>query len=473
MMRTGRMIMAFVLAVMIVLNVSGCTAEQGRRVDTSDYAYIRGDYRGIDQAAKSVFYVEMYQSDSTFIGSGSGFVMFDEGLFITNQHVIEGTSYLLIMDDDGRQYLLDQVLVSDQEHDIAILYFPQGKDYRSLPYDTAFDQLVRGQPVLTIGSPKGLPGTVADGIISAFPKFQGEDTRYIQITAPISHGSSGGCLLNENLQVIGVTSSGVDEGQNLGFAIPVFIVEQLYRQWNKRDTVPLGTKRAWDTVGAGLHSRISGAVSRPRAPEGTAAQNTPARETGGRIVCRTGDTIQVVFSLAQGGEQPDGVMGRLSYDPDIFTPIPSGDLIGTDGINILNREPVTISFRVSKYAPAGQYDIGAEVIEAADADGQKYTDVHISPVRVTVESTAAASGGNTPAPAPAPTYTAGRKIQAAVGDYVTFGRYPQTEAGNDQTPIEWLVLDIIGNQALLLSRYGLDAVPYNKKPKISPGKHPR
>ena len=49
------------------------------------------------------------------------------------------------------------------------------------------------------------------------------------------------------------------------------------------------------------------------------------------------------------------------------------------------------------------------------------------------------------------------------GQYVTFGRYPQTAAGNDQTPIEWLVLEVQGNKALLLSRYGLDAKPYNTK----------
>ena len=49
------------------------------------------------------------------------------------------------------------------------------------------------------------------------------------------------------------------------------------------------------------------------------------------------------------------------------------------------------------------------------------------------------------------------------GDYVTFGTYPQTASGTSSTPIEWLVLDVKGDQALLLSRYGLDAIPYNRE----------
>ena len=330
---------ALALAMMIAgaLFARPGAAGEGRQVEMSEYAYSGGDYKGIDLAAKSVFYIEMYGADYKRLGSGSGFVMFDEGLLVTNQHVIKGTSYLIAVDDDGREYILDKVAVSDQEHDIAILLFPEGKYYRPLPYDPDFNQLKRGQPVLAIGSPKGLPGTVSDGIISAFPKFVDEDTRYIQITAPISHGSSGGCLLNEDLQVIGVTSSGVDEGQNLGFAIPVFIVEKLYQQWNRRDTVTLGTEKSWDTVGQGLHSRVSGSVRKPQSPSGSVGPAVPA-----------------------------------------LTPLPTA--------------------------------------------AQK------------------------------------AKKQLSAGQMVTFGKYPQTAGGKDKTPIEWLVLEVKGSQALLLSRYGLDHV---------------
>ena len=59
--------------------------------------------------------------------------------------------------------------------------------------------------------------------------------------------------------------------------------------------------------------------------------------------------------------------------------------------------------------------------------------------------------------------TSREKNQFTVGSYVTFGSYPQSEAGNDETPIEWLVLDCDGETALLISRYALDCMPYNKK----------
>ena len=297
------------LAVCVVVSVFICTAAAAnaeRKIDRSNYAYIGGDYAGIDHAAKSVFYVEIYDSDYSAVGSGSGFIMFDEGLFITNQHVIDGASYLVIMDDDGKQYVLDQVAISDSEHDIAILQFPDAKlYYDSLPYDTAFDQLKRGQAVLAIGSPKGLPGTVSDGIISAFPKFQGEDIRFIQITAPISHGSSGGCLLNEKLKVIGVTSAGVDEGQNLGFAIPVSIVEQLYLQWNKRDTLTLGTRSSWDTVGNGIHHRITGETGKPRIQGGSSGvtqTQPPAAKADVRLDVTWDKTRKDKYALTVNGK---------------------------------------------------------------------------------------------------------------------------------------------------------------------------
>ncbi len=197
------------------------------------------------------------------------------------------------------------------------------------------------------------------------------------------------------------------------------------------------------------------------------AISCPVRAATISITCNPGETINVNFTLSEDGEQPEGVMGRLEYDTDVFTVIPSQYLIGTDGINILNREPVTISFRVSKYAPVGQYSIEVKVIEAYDADGKEYKNVRIDPVQVTVESAATATPERQPEPTPTgkplplPSADSKGKNQIKAGDYVTFGRYPQTAEGNDQTPIEWLVLDVQGNKALLLSRYCLDAKPYD------------
>ncbi len=182
-----------------------------------------------------------------------------------------------------------------------------------------------------------------------------------------------------------------------------------------------------------------------------------------RVHCRAGETFFAVFALAEDGARPDGVMARLVFDTDLFAVVPGLDLIGADGFSILNRHPAVLQFKVSRYAPPGEYSIEAQVVEAADADGKEYTNMKIAPVRIVVESAADATPENTTAPGVEQTNAESGKKQIKAGDYVTFGHYPQTAAGDDQTPIEWLVLDVQGNKALLLSRYGLDAKPYNER----------
>lgn len=206
----------------------------------------RGDYDAIDRVAKSVFYVETYDKNMECLASASGFVSFDEHLFVTNQHVIDGATYLKVWDDDNNMYIIDKVVVSDEKQDIALLLFDEGEKYDSLEREGE-KELKRGQPVTTIGSPKGFQNSVAFGNISAFPEEDG--IKYIQFTAPISHGSSGGCLLDDAGKVIGITTAGIDEGQNINFAIPVKLVQDLYEKWDKNSYELLGTKRSWNMAG--------------------------------------------------------------------------------------------------------------------------------------------------------------------------------------------------------------------------------
>lgn len=206
----------------------------------------RSDYDAIEQSAKSLFYVEVYDKNVDYIGNASGFVAFDEHLFITNQHVIDEGSYLKIWDEDNNVFILDQVIASSKTRDIAILLFPQGMNYRSLELN-GDEALKRGQPVVTIGSPQGFQGTVTEGIISAFPEvYNYPGIKCIQFTAPTSPGSSGGALFDDSGKVIGITSSGMEEGQNLNFAVPIRFVQELYDQWDKKSYERLGTTRSWN-----------------------------------------------------------------------------------------------------------------------------------------------------------------------------------------------------------------------------------
>ena len=86
-----------------------------------------------------------------------------------------------------------------------------------LPVYQGKKELVRGQKVVAIGSPLGLFNSVSDGIISGFRKIDNVDM--IQFTAPTSHGSSGGAVLNMQGEVIGISTAGYDSGQNINLAV--------------------------------------------------------------------------------------------------------------------------------------------------------------------------------------------------------------------------------------------------------------
>ena len=88
---------------------------------------------------------------------------------------------------------------------------------RPIPISRGGKRLVRGQKVVAIGSPLGLFNSVSDGIISGFRDM--EKVSMIQFTAPVSHGSSGGALLDLYGDLIGIITAGFDDGQNLNLAV--------------------------------------------------------------------------------------------------------------------------------------------------------------------------------------------------------------------------------------------------------------
>lgn len=198
----------------------------------------------IETAAKSVLklvFVNEANEDAVF--TGSGFIAFNDLTLVTNYHVIEGTTHGFASDDNDVIYEIAYVLCADKKADIAILELsrPSGLKPLGLFPD---NQLKRGSPVVAIGSPEGLKNVVSTGIISSqFVDDYGIPE--IQITAPISHGSSGGALLNDNGNVIGVTSASYASGQNLNFAVNIAVVQAMYNAWDgKKYTLVDHTKTA-------------------------------------------------------------------------------------------------------------------------------------------------------------------------------------------------------------------------------------
>jgi len=144
-----------------------------------------------------------------------GFFVSPDGLVVTNQHVIEGAHSITAGSNKGALFLFERVAAQPAGVDLVVLKFHAS--------DVPFLRLgestvaVEGQKVIMIGNSTGLMGTVSDGIISAFRKKRS----LIQITAPVSPGSSGSPVMDEEGRVIGVATLQRVEGQNLNFAIAV------------------------------------------------------------------------------------------------------------------------------------------------------------------------------------------------------------------------------------------------------------
>jgi WD40 repeat protein len=146
---------------------------------------------------------------------GTGFFISPDGLVVTNFHVIRSAVSLAAVNNNGTLFLFEKIVAEPTGVDLAILKF-RANDVPFLRLGDSTDK-VEGEKVIVIGNPFGFLGTVSDGIIFGFR----ENRSLIQITAPISHGSSGSPVMDKNGQVIGVATWLSEPGQNLNFAIAV------------------------------------------------------------------------------------------------------------------------------------------------------------------------------------------------------------------------------------------------------------
>jgi len=166
--------------------------------------------------------VEVYAESDYVAGIGSGFYIDDHGTVVTNYHVIEDCSSAYVTTSDGGTYDVTSVAGYSKELDIAILTTTKTN---SIPVETC-NTVATGETVYVLGSSLGLTGTFSEGLVSTAERNV-EGNAYIQISAPISHGNSGGPVINAYGQVVGIASAGFEEGQNLNLAIPISVVDQI------------------------------------------------------------------------------------------------------------------------------------------------------------------------------------------------------------------------------------------------------
>jgi len=180
----------------------------------------RRDIPAIAKAANgAVVSIVMSDKDGKPIAQGSGFLVSKDGVIITNCHVIAEGSSALVKLPDGAFFVVDGVLAFDKARDVAVIK-AHGENFRTVPLGNS-SRVQVGEEVVAIGNPLSLESTVSNGIVSSIRTIDEEGGKYLQVTAPISPGSSGGPLFNMAGEVVGITTVYLKGGENLNFAIPI------------------------------------------------------------------------------------------------------------------------------------------------------------------------------------------------------------------------------------------------------------
>ena len=184
----------------------------------------------IEAATASTVLLVMNDSNNNPISMGSGFFV-QPNMIATNYHVIEGAARGTVkLVRRPTKYTIDSVLAIDKDNDLALLKVSEPSDIKPLTLINDSETVRRGEGVFVVGNPEGLEGTLSVGIISNLHSL--EDNKRLQMTAPISPGSSGGPVLNTKGKVIGVAvgSRQALGAQNLNFAIPSNYLKKLLDQ---------------------------------------------------------------------------------------------------------------------------------------------------------------------------------------------------------------------------------------------------
>lgn len=163
------------------------------------------------------------------IGAASAFAMrIREGVFgfVTNFHALRGVPNATVQFEDGDTASVDMVLVEDESVDLVVFLAETTKKPSTLvDIEQGVVPLV-GTRVFVIGSPKGLTNTLSEGLVSGY-RDRAKGSKWVQITAPMSAGSSGGPVLTGDGRLVGVATASVIDGQNLNFAVPASEVRNL------------------------------------------------------------------------------------------------------------------------------------------------------------------------------------------------------------------------------------------------------
>ena len=269
-------------------------------------------------------------------GVGTGFVVSDGGLIVTNKHVIGEGRDISIQLANGKTIPVQAVHATSTKHDLAILQV-EAKGLRPIPLGNSA-KLQTGEPVIAVGNPHGLAHSVVSGVVSAKREIDGMPM--IQLALPIEPGNSGGPLIDHEGRVVGIVTMKSVVTANLGFAVESDALKPLLEHPNP---IPMARWRTIGTIDPAKWEVHLGSDWKQRA--GRIVATEPGRGFGGRTLClskgevpKTPYEVAVTVRLgedsgaaglifaADGGDRhygfyPSGGQVRLTrFDgPDIFS----------------------------------------------------------------------------------------------------------------------------------------------------------
>jgi len=211
------------------------------------------------QNNQNIVFIEKKDSTNQIVATGSGFIATADGKVVTNYHVIDGAYSVTVKLNDSRTYSISEVINYDKDRDIAVLKLPVS-NINSVTLGNS-SNIANGDDVVVIGNPLGLQNTVTTGVISSTNRIINNQV-WIQFSAPISPGSSGGPVFNSEGEVIGVVTMKVvkEDVEGINFAVPINDAKTLL-SYNKSATfVELfgaGTTKSWTLTQADIQNAIN------------------------------------------------------------------------------------------------------------------------------------------------------------------------------------------------------------------------
>jgi serine protease Do len=187
--------------------------------------------KAVEKTKESIVTIKTIRSSGKKEVAGTGVIVDERGLIISNRHVVKTGRDLYIQLSDGTEVVGD-VLVSEAKYDLAVVRIKAGKTLKALSFRSLKENLMVGEDVIAIGHPYGYVNTVSRGIISALEReitLPSGDvlTGLIQTDASINPGNSGGPLLNVNGELIGINVALREGANGIAFAINAGTVDKL------------------------------------------------------------------------------------------------------------------------------------------------------------------------------------------------------------------------------------------------------